>query len=848
MKNVILIDGNNLMYRSYYATMYSGANMKANDGTPTNALFGFVNMLTKIINEENPSYILVAFDKGKTFRHDSYEDYKGGRNETPSDLKSQFPIAKEILTLMNIKYVEIDNYEADDIIGTVAKMIDDNDDFVGTIISSDRDLLQLVSKDIKMKLLKQTGFLYITNDNFYENFNFYPHNIIDIKGLQGDASDNIPGVKGVGEKTAIKLIEEYKSLEGIYANINNIKGSLKEKLITDKEKAFLSKALATICKTTPIDFTLEDLKYFKSMPEELVLKYKQLNFNSFIKNVDSKIIKVDDYIVLDDINKLILEDKISLYLELSEYNYHNATILGASIADSKHCYYVSNELFFKILPLLKEKQIITYDYKRLLVSLLKEKQEDLTVIFDEYLAYLLLETNVKDDISYVGANYNIKENKNLDSKDFIKNSVLKAKFIYEEYPLLQTKIKTTNQEDVYYNLELPLVKVLSSMENVGVKVDRSVLEEISANLKIKLDMLEQDIYNACGEVFNIASPKQLGEILFEKLLLPHGKKKTNGYSTDINILEKLKHKHIVVPMIIEHRLISKILSTYAYGLTNYIKEDNRIHTIYTQALTRTGRLSSTEPNLQNIPTKNLLGKQIKKAFVSNNGILISADYSQVELRVLAHMSNVSSLIDVFNNNQDIHKEVASKIFNVDGNLVTSEMRRKAKVINFGILYGMSNFGLSEELEVSVNEAKIFMENYYNSYKGVKDYMDSLVEETIKTSLSKTLLGRVRTITEINNPNYIIKEQGKRMALNTPIQGTAADIMKQAMINVYQRIKKENLKSKLVLQVHDELIVDTYLDEEKQITSILKEEMEHAYPLTVKLEVDVEKGDNWFDIK
>lgn len=850
MEKIVLIDGNNLMYRTYYATMYSNVSMKSNDNIPTNAVLAFINMLNKIIKEEKTNYLMIAFDKGKTIRHEKYPDYKAGRIKTPDDLKSQFILIKKIIKLMNITCLEIDNYEADDIIGTFCKKIENSSDYEGLMISSDKDLLQLVSSKISMKLLKQSSHLNVTGENFNELFQVDPINIIDLKALQGDSSDNIPGVPKVGEKTALKLLSEYKTIEDIYDNIDNIKGSLQTNLINGKESAFVSKELVTIFTEVELEDKLEDLEYDDTMSSELIKVYKELNFTSLLKNVEVVEVEKISYQVISNMSDLKLSDNYSIYLELSDNNYHNSTIIGASIYSNENAYYIPFDVLKTNIEILNKGNKYTYDYKRLLVALYNHNLDLENVIFDNLLALSLLEYNLKDDISYIASNmgYSILENKLVTKEDFISNSIAKAKFIYKTYNELVDGLKKTNQEDLYYNIEFKLSTTLANMEYVGVYVDKDILDIIATKLNEELKVLETSIYLLAKEEFNISSPKQLGIILFEKLNLDYKGKKKGSYSTSVDILEKLVNEHEIIPLILEYRTISKIISTYAVGLTNYIKDDSKIHTIYTQTITRTGRLSSIHPNLQNIPTKNIVGKTIRKAFVSNNGVLISADYSQIELRILAHLSNTSNIIDIFNNYQDIHSMTATAIFNVDETNLTSEMRRKAKVINFGILYGMSNFGLSEELKSSMAEAKGFMEAYYNKFSGIKEYMDSLIEDATSTGYSKTLFGRIRHIRELSNSNYLIKEQGKRMALNTPIQGTSADIMKLAMINVYNKINELNLKSKIVMQVHDELIIDAYKEEEETVKKVLKEEMENVYKLRVPLIVDVNIASNWFDIK
>ncbi len=861
MEKIILVDGNNLIFRSYYATAYNGNLMKNSKNFPTNALFGFVNMINKIVNEENPVYMIVAFDKGKTFRHEKYKEYKGGRIETPDELKMQFPIAKQILTAMGIKYYEIDNYEADDIIGTFSEYCNKDDNYNGLIISSDKDLLQLITKEVNIKLLKQKDYIYYDEQSFIENYGIEPKNIIDLKALMGDQSDNIPGVKGIGEKTALKLLQQYKSLDNIYNNIDNIKGALKEKLLTDKENAYMSYDLATIIKNVPVDINLEDIRYKKENTDELTKIYEELEFYSFLKKQENKPKKIKtDVEILSDLTNLKINETSAIYLEILGNNYHTAKILGLAIYNKNQSYYIPFNILKTNPKILNNFDKYTYDLKKVYVALKWQNIEITNITFDTMLASYLLEYNTKDDIAYLANsfNYDLPFYENVygktklvepDVEIIAKNAIEKAKFIYETVDEFKTKIKEENMDDLLYNIEIPLSYVLGDMEFQGVYVDKAKLLEMGNEIKIQIAEITNKIYEMAGIEFNISSPKQLGEILFDKLELPHGKKKTNGYSTSIDVLNKLKGTHPIIDLIIDYRMYTKLYTTYIEGLLNAILPDNKIHTIYTQALTRTGRLSSIEPNLQNIPTRQEYGKLIKKAFVaSNNSQILSADYSQIELRILAHMANVESLIDAFKNDKDIHAKTASDIFHVPIEEVNSNMRRMAKAVNFGIIYGISSFGLSENLDIPVADAKQFIDNYMESFPGIKKYMDECIAKAYLDGYVKTLFGRKRIIPELNNKNYMIRSQGERMALNTPIQGTSADIIKKAMIEVSNKFKNLNLKSKMILQVHDELIFDC-LDEEIEIVKqIVKEVMENILKLNVPLKVDINYGINWYDAK
>ncbi|HPF82699.1 MAG TPA: DNA polymerase I [Bacilli bacterium] len=862
MEKIILVDGNNLLFRSYYATAYNGNFMKNSKGFPTNALFGFTNMINKIVLEEKPVYMIVAFDKGKTFRHDKYDNYKGGRIETPEELKLQFPIAKELLTCMGIKYYEIDNYEADDIIGTFAEYCNKDSEYIGTIISSDKDLLQLISSDVDIKLLKQKDYIRYNEQTFFEAYGIEPKRVVDLKALMGDPSDNIPGVKGIGEKTALKLLQEYKSLDGVYENIDSIKGANHDKLLNDKENAYMSYDLATIVRDVPVDIDINDIKYNPVKHKELNAMYEELEFYSFLKKDEPKVIKKPiDIKVINDIKDIKITKPCAFYLEILGTNYHQSEILGISIYNDEDSFYMPFSLYKENYKIFNDIPKYTYDYKKTYVALKKQGIELENVVFDTMLATSLLDYNVKDDIAYISNNFDFdipfyentygKNNKLIKPNDDIiaYNTIMKAKFIYDTYDIILDKIKKEYLLDILNDIELPLSYVLANMEYDGVKVDKNILDEMGSEIQIKLELVSKDIYNLAGCEFNISSPSQLGDILFEKLDLPHGKKNKTGYSTSQEVLEKLKDKHPIIKMIMEYRMLTKLYTTYIEGLKNSISEDGRIHTIYTQTVARTGRLSSIEPNLQNIPIRYEYGRLIRKAFVpSEDSIILSGDYSQIELRILAHMADIKSLIDAFNNDIDIHTKTASDIFNVELDNVTKSMRRIAKAVNFGIIYGISPYGLATNVDISVSDAKIFIDNYFNSYPGIKEYMDDTIKGAYNDKYVKTLFGRKRVINELSNSNYMIRQQGERMALNTPIQGTSADIIKLAMIEVYKRIQKENLKSKLIIQVHDELILDVKKDEQDKIKEILTDVMENIIKLNVPLKVDIEYGNNWYEAK
>lgn len=854
MRKVILVDGNNLMFRSYYATAYTGNVMKNSKGVPTNALYGFVGMMNKIIHEEKPEYIMVAFDIGKNFRKQKYETYKDGRAETPNELKMQMSVARDILTAMGIKYYEMEPYEADDIIGTFAKKCEEDDDYVATIVSSDKDLLQLLSAEVDIKLLKQKDYIRYNPQTFKEDWGFEPIRMIDYKALAGDASDNIPGVKGIGDKTAINLLKQYDTIEDIYEHIDELKGKVKEKLLNDKDSAFMSKEIATIYREVPINDSLEEVKY--NGPDLVALNklYEELEFYSYIKkNVESSkaITKEIKYINVksrEDLSKL--EEQVGLYVECSQENYHDGKIIGLALSDSKNNYFISNSILEDVGDILKDKTIFTFDQKKNFV-LLKKLGLELTVKDDLMIAAYLLNITSKDDIAYL-MNSNDCEvafySQSL--KDGFKKSdiVLKSRFIFDKRDYYVNSLEKEEMLSLYYDIEMPLVTVLANMEYDGVIVKQSILEDMGKDMEERISELANKIYELAGEEFNISSPKQLGVILFEKLQLPYAKKTKTGYKTDVNILNKLVNEHEIVGKILEYRGLTKIKSTYLDGLANYIREDGKIHTIYKQNLTRTGRLSSVEPNLQNIPARDEEGRKIRKAFLPEFDCFLSADYSQMELRVLAHVSDCKELQEAFIKDEDIHTRVAADIYGIAMEDVTKLQRKTAKAVIFGIVYGISGFGLGENLEISAKEAKEFINKYYELYPGVKKYMDNIVMEAYRDGYVKTLFNRKRVIDELNNKNFMIRQSGERIALNTPIQGTSADIMKKAMVGVFKAMKKNNLRSRMLLQVHDELIFDVVEEEKEILEKIVTENMEHCVTLAVPLKVSHDYGKDWYETK
>ena len=858
MKKIILVDGNNLIFRSYYATAYSGNLLKNSKGFPTNALYGFIGMMHKILEEEKPEYIAVAFDIGKNFRKEKYSFYKEGRKKTPDELHMQEPYARKILKAMGIPYFELAPYEADDIIGTFARMVEEDPDFIGTIVSSDRDLLQLVSPQLEMKLLKQKDYIRYNVESFQKDYGIDPIKIIDLKALAGDASDNIPGVRGIGEKTALSLLQKYGSLEGIYEHIDEIKGKTKEKLEVDKENAFMSKEIATIFKEVPLEVhDLEDIKYTKENTDELYAIYEELEFYSYMKGLKQERIEINtQYKEIHDVSEIKESDEYAFYLELDGANYHMSSILGMSLACQDESYFVSKDLIRDVLEKIKGKVLYTFDWKKNIVSLHKEGITCPVVNTDLMILYALIQDGSKDDIAYyaVPSGYsvdfldNVWKRKEGVTEKLKQDIVLKSRFIFDQRDRAILDLKRDEMYDLFLNIEMPLAPVLADMEIEGVKVDKNILNEMKEEMKGKIDVLTKEIYELAGVEFNISSPKQLGEILFEKLELPGGKKNKSGYKTDAKVMHKLVGIHPIVQKVLDYRNVTKLYSTYLEGLENYILEDGKIHTIFKQNFARTGRLSSTEPNLQNIPVRDEEGKKIRRAFLPQNDEFLSADYSQIELRILAHISDAKELQEAFINDQDIHTKVAADIHGIKESEVTKKMRSTAKAVIFGIVYGISGFGLGENLEISAKEAKNFIDKYYELYPGVKRYMDKIVEEAYSEGSVRTLFNRRRVIPELNSPEYMVRQAGERIALNTPIQGTSADIIKKAMVEIFKKFQEENIRSKMVLQVHDELIFDIIKEEQEKVEEIVKDIMTHTISLKVPLKVSADYGENWYDTK
>lgn len=881
MKKLLILDSNSIINRAFYGVRP----LSASDGTPTNAIYGFLNILIKLLNEYKPDYLCAAFDlKAPTFRHKMYEAYKAQRHPMPEDLVKQMPIAKDVLRAMGVKLFELEGYEADDIIGTVSAICkkDGTECYIAT---GDKDDLQLAYGGTKVILTVtksgQSETTLYDENAVRERYNVSPLEFIDVKALMGDTSDNIPGVKGIGEKTAMSLIGQFHSIEYIYDNLDSIglKGKMLEKLTDGRDMAFLSKTLATIDTNVPIDFDSSECEFSGDFSGcgELYGLLKRLELNSIIKRMDltpsqgteEDVAAVDIYegttvteLRSTDEIKAVLDEidgEISLILDTEDN-----MISAAAFAYGKKAYFSgegisSSNLTAALKPYLEDNSFKknVCDIKDTLVSLAKTTEIN-GISFDTAIAAYLLNPSRKDFSlaalceSLLGVSLPVREEKQLSLLEDEDNEIL-AKHtlaLVKLKEVLAKKIEENNQRQLYYDVELPLVTVLAHMQINGFIVDKAELEKFSAMLSEKIDALTKEIYFLAGEEFNINSPKQLGVILFEKLSLKPVKKTKTGYSTNVEALEKIKDKHPIVNFLMQYRQYTKLKSTYCDGLSAVINPvSKRIHSNFNQTVTVTGRISSTEPNMQNIPTRTSLGREIRKMFVAREGYtLVDADYSQIELRVLAHIANDETMINAFKNNEDIHTVTASQVLGIPASEVTKEQRSSAKAVNFGIVYGIGEFSLSQDLGISVKEAKHYIASYLEKYHGVREYMENIKNKAKENGYVTTMMNRIRYIPELKSPNFNMRQFGERVALNTPIQGTAADIIKLAMVKVDQRLIRENLKSKLLLQVHDELIVEAHNDEVETVVSILKEEMENAAKLNVPLVADVSVGHSWYDAK
>ena len=879
MDKIILLDGNSLSYRAYYAMPA----LKNKKGLYTNSVYGFTLMLEKILEDTKPKYALVAFDKGKeTFRHKSYEAYKGTRDKTPTELVEQFGYVRELLDSFGIKYEEHLDYEADDIIGSYAK-IAEKAGLEVIIVSGDKDLTQLASDNITVYYTKRgvTEIDYYTPEFINEKYGLTPQQIIDMKGLMGDKSDNIPGIPGVGEKTAIKLLTEYETVENVLENIDNISGKkLKERLTEGKEDAILSKKLATIFTDVPVDNKIEDLT-FKENREKKKELFEKLEFVSFLRKLsqensvedpsetetkEEKIKKDIEIQIADKDTKLDFKNS-SLHIECYTEDYQNSDVLGVSVYVGDNAYIFSEENFFDnkyaIEYLQSQEEKTVYDIKKIIYIAKKNNKEINGDVFDIKIANYLIDVTSKSEIDKIVFNYLgeiISSNeeiygkgakRSLPTQEVLNSYIAKiAASILEVKPFMIKRLGEENMLDLYKNIEIKVARVLANMEFEGIHVSKKALDEMSHEFDERIKVLEGSIYTLVGSEFNIASPKQLGVVLFEDLGLPVVKKTKTGYSTAVEVLEQLQYKHDIIPLIMEYRTLTKLNSTYAKGLVKDITREGKIHTRYEQTLTQTGRLSSVNPNLQNIPTRIEEGKKIRKAFIpaSNDRVILSIDYSQIELRVLAHIAQDKGMIDAFKHDVDIHTKTASDVNGVPLDEVTPTMRREAKAVNFGIVYGISDFGLSNNLGITRKRAKEFIEKYLETFKGVDKYMADIVEFAKEHGYVETLYNRRRSLPEINAKNKIIANLNARIAMNTPIQGTAADIIKIAMISAYNYIEESKVDAKLLLQVHDELIFDVSKDILEEFTNKMVTIMEEAANLDVKLKAEASSGPSWYEAK
>ena len=901
MGKLVLIDGNSILNRAFYGIMGSKM-LQSKDGTPTNAVYGFLAILFKILEDIKPEYLVVAFDlKGPTKRHEMYDGYKANRKGMPDELACQMPIIKEILRAMKIDIVEKQGYEGDDILGTLS-VYGEKQGLDVTILSGDRDTFQLATDKVTIRIPRtKMGKTEVDDFNkakVEELYNLEPKQLIEVKGLQGDTSDNIPGVPGIGEKTALKLIQEYKNIENLYklleeGKAEDVKGKTRERIIENKDLAFLSKELGTININAPIEENLEEFKVEEWDKPKVLKLFKELNFNRYIErfNLASEDeIEPEEVVEKYEVQEIDIDKAKEMILKTKELFYHFSTkevnkpgcIIKKEFEsfsfynkEENKAYFVklSEDSYNALKEIFEDKAIKKYGYKTSEDYILLKQLGILpqNIIYDaEVAVYDLDPSNMKykmQDVAYQYLDFNMEEylnglgikkqeqinlfEENADNDEYERYlNTLYCYLIQKLYEKTTEELEKLEETDLFNNIEMPLVEVLSEMQYEGIQIDKDELEEFGVTLKQNIEELTQEIYTLSGTEFNINSPKQLGEVLFEKLELPVIKKTKTGYSTDVDVLEKLKKEHPVIEKILEYRSLTKLNSTYVEGLKPYINPvTGRIHSYFHQTITATGRISSTEPNLQNIPTRIELGKQLRRAFKPKEGYLfIDADYSQIELRVLAHISNDEHMIEAFNNNEDIHKQAAASVFKVPINEVTKEQRTHAKAVNFGIVYGISDFGLGEQIGVSRKKAKEYIDQYLEKYSGIKQFMSDIVEEAKEKGYVETLFKRRRYIPELKSKNFNIRQFGARAAMNTPIQGTAADIMKIAMIDVFNKLKERKLKSKLILQIHDELLIETKEEEKEEVKNILKTSMENAIKLKVPLRADVSEAYNWYDLK
>ena len=857
MKKMLLVDGNSMLFRAFYATIY-GQPMKTSKGIPTNAIYGFYRMFDKAVQLVEPEVILVAFDTGRvSFRTELYQDYKGTRKEAPEELKVQFPLIRHLLDAMHVARYEQEGVEADDIIGSMVKKYPDWDI---NILSSDKDLLQLIDPTTSVWLMKKgiSEIVEMDEKSFYEEYGLVPEQIIDLKALMGDASDNIPGVPSIGEKTALKLIKEYQSVENLYQHTDELKGKQKESIENNKEIAFLSKTLATIKCDIEIPLTLDELKY-QRVGKDLFDFFKQYEMNSLLKYFEMPTEEVNtretSFQKVSDISNDLLGGKTALYFD-GDFSAYDGNLYGIAFSNGSKTEYISIDDVKNstnvINYLVNGGECYVYDLKGILHLLHKVDINWHKRGIDLMLGEFLVDTSITDWNKLWEKRLLTTQDESkkiykgeIDAELQLAHACGRAADIFKLSQTIFDELTEKDLLDLYCNVELPLVVTLFQMENEGVFINLDVLNRIAEETMGKMESISLEIFSYTKEPFNLNSPKQLAEILFDELGLPNIKKR----STAVEVLEKLIVAHPIIPLIMEYRKYQKLFSTYAEGLKKYINTDGKIHTNYRQTVTQTGRLSSVDPNLQNITVREEAGREIRKAFVARPGhVLLSSDYSQIELRVLADMANEEKLMNAFRNDLDIHTQTAMEIFSVPSEQVDANMRRQAKAVNFGIVYGISDFGLAEQIGSSRKEAQEFIERYFESYPNIKTYMDNQIAFCQENGYVVTLLKRRREISEIHNSNYMIREFGKRAAMNAPIQGTAADLIKIAMLNSQNRIIEEGLNTKMILQVHDELVFDVPKEELETVIKLVEEEMTQALILKVPLKVEIHYGDNWFEAK
>ncbi|MGL6057204.1 MAG: DNA polymerase I [Culicoidibacterales bacterium] len=888
---LILVDGNALLFRAFYATAYSGAMMKNRDGVHTNAIFGFVNMMQKIIADHEYTHLLVAFDAAKkNFRHDQYPEYKGTRKSAPEEIVEQFALAREYLVAANIHMSEVEGYEADDIIGTLTKQAEAQN-YQVEIITGDRDLLQLVSEQTVVRLTKKglSELDTYSPATIYEQYQLEPRQIIDLKGLMGDSSDNIPGVPGVGEKTALKFLHKYGSVETLYEHIDEIKGKIQEKLIANQDLATLSKQLATIHTEVPLTYTIEELRHQTYNTAALIQFYQKVDFHSFIRKLEleqasqqapqpdvefaiddllggiDELIPTPTPVLVTRVPQALLVTGTTIYVEMPALNYHIGEAIGIALVNEQKHVFINmsdavNDSAFCTWLADETQAKSTFDVKKVIVALASQGLAIQGVTFDMLLAaYVLNPSYASDEVATVAAvkQYDVPYDEQVYGKGakfavpelevVAEHAIKKAQAIYQLKEQLLADLRVNQQYDLFATIELPVALILAKMEIQGITVNKTTLKTMEDEIELRIQALEVRIHELAGENFNIASPKQLSVILFEKLGLPVIKKTKTGYSTAVDVLEKLQMEHPIIEEILRYRQLTKLQSTYVKGLATMVLADGKIHTIYRQTLAQTGRLSSIEPNLQNIPIRLEEGRLIRKAFEASPGnVLLAADYSQIELRVLAHIAQVEALIEAFTHGEDIHTATAKKVFQVEE--VTSEMRRRAKAVNFGIIYGISDFGLAQQLKISRYEAKSFIEQYFEIFPGIQAYMKETIEFGKTHGYVETLLHRKRYVPELKSRNFNERSAGERAAMNAPIQGSAADIMKLAMVAVDQAMQAAGVEAKMLLQVHDELIFDVPTTEVELMTQLVTQAMENVLALAVPLKVDSDTGVNWYETK